>query len=377
MNIVKIILTIVLFTGFGACAPGRTPVPPGEIPTQQTVDRSDEEYGHQVFRALSDQFPLDQDDENIFRVRNIVEKLTQVRENDRSIWHVYILKDDNFKNAAATRGNFIFIWTGMLNTVQNDAQLATVLAHEIGHILAGHTQPSPQEAVNQMLSGLAGEIAAQVIYQQGGAIGALAGLGQLITSQAFQATLVNPESRRKELEADHIGLFLMAEAGYDPQEAVRFWELAEQDGSFGGSTTLAFLSTHPASKTRLQQLRALLPEASRRYQLAERGELEHSTYEYRTGSQPTREWVAPEGWVRGEEDLHEFASSPLPRSTSSGWRVVEDSSPVYQRPDFNSPKVGSLSRGDQLVVREEQRRWLRISAPLEGYTPSFHHTPLR
>jgi len=376
MLYIRLIIALFLSTSITSCSSSRAPIPPGEIPTQQQVDSTDEQYGQQVLGQLTDQFPLDQNDENIFRVRNIVEKLTQIRENDRSVWHVYVLKDDDFKNAAATRGNHIFIWTGMLNAVENDQQLATILAHEIAHILAGHTQPSPQEAVNDMLSDLAGSIAGEVLYQQGGTVGALAGLGQLLASQVLKATIVNPESQRKELEADHIGLFLMAEAEYDPREAIKFWQAAQRDSSFGGSSTLAFLSTHPASETRIEQLNQYLPQALERYNLAKSGKLKHSTYESRAQAQPTEQSVAPDKWTRGQEELKEFAASPVARRSSAQWEVIENNSPVYANPDFQSPKVGSLSTGQKLSVVEEQRRWLKIDHPLSGYTPSFHHTPL-
>ena len=134
----------------------------------------------------------------------------------------------------------------------------------MGHVLANHPKPHPGEETGRILAGVAGDVANQAIRLQGGAVGALAGLGELVARLALNALLVYPEQQEKEYEADHIGLFLMAEAGYDPEDAVRFWERVQNDPVFSG-LPVEFLSTHPSSEGRLEALKEHLLEARRRY----------------------------------------------------------------------------------------------------------------
>ncbi len=255
---------IIVLLCLAACA-SRARIAPGTVPEPPVTSQADEEYGQNVLNALVDHYPLSRDDDYINRSRDIVERLSRQITSKPVVWHVYVLQDDRLKNAAATRGNFIFIWTGMLKTVLNDAELATALAHEMGHVLAEHPKPSPAEETSRMITGVASSAAREVIYAQGGAVGALAGIGEMLAQMAFNALLVYPEQQRLELEADHIGLFLMADAGYNPEAAIAFWERVQDDPVFSG-LPLEFLSTHPSSSERLEALKRYLPEAKERFQ---------------------------------------------------------------------------------------------------------------
>ena len=137
-------LWLILILSFTACASGRVAVPTGHVPIQTTLSEEDIEYGANVHNQLSQQFKEDSSIENNKRVREIVQRLSDVTggADGGYPWHTYVFKDDNFKNAAATRGNYIFVWTGILNTTESNHQLATVLAHEIAHVLADHVTPT-------------------------------------------------------------------------------------------------------------------------------------------------------------------------------------------------------------------------------------------
>ena len=265
MKITHILSTLIIIFSLAACSNTRIPVPTGEIPSQGTVVGTEEQYGHKVFQQLAQKFPIDTDDNRILRVRAVVDRLTKVRNNDQNIWHVHLFKDDSFANAAATRGNYIFVWSGLVNTVDDDAELATILAHEIGHVLAGHTKPNPAEEVNKMLAQLAGSTAQRVMRSVGDPmVAGLATLGGLLARELIKAIAVNPNSQEVELEADELGLFVMAEAGYDPRKALTFWDRVKNDPRFGNSP-VQFLSSHPSSSERLEALKAVLPQAQARY----------------------------------------------------------------------------------------------------------------
>ena len=215
--------------------------------------------------ALTRTYPLSRDDNSINRVRDIVNDLADAAGAGDAPWNVYVLRGDSVVNAAATRGNFVFVWTGMLRTVKNDGELAAVLAHEMGHVLAHHTQPTPSEEASEIMASVGENVASQVVAVQG-PYGALSGIAGLLAKEAIKALIVNPESQRKEHEADQIGLFLMADAGYDPHNAIGLWTTMSQEGSGGAIPT--FLSSHPANDERIGELQQLLPSAMERYESA-------------------------------------------------------------------------------------------------------------
>ncbi len=263
--ICRLTLCTVIALAIAGCSTTRVRIPVGVVPDQGALSLEDEEYGREVLDSLTKQFQLERDDAPINRVRDIVDRLAEAAKVNFNPWHAYVFRDSNFKNAAATRGNFIFVWTGVLDSVKNDAELAGIIAHEMGHVLAGHTNPNAQEEAQEMIAGVAGSIANNVIYAQGGGWGLLAGLGEMLVRAAVEGLLTNPEQQRKELEADQIGLFLMADARYNPDELANFWERVRADPHFAGFP-VQFLSSHPSSDERIAQLNTILPEALLRYE---------------------------------------------------------------------------------------------------------------
>lgn len=248
------------------CAPLRPPVPAGVIPNPHPVTAEEEEYGHTVLSELSQQYQLDFNDTRLDMVNRVVDRLTKAAGVDKSPWHVYLFRDATVKNAAATRGNHVFIWSGMLDFAASEDELATVLAHELSHVLAGHTDPDPNEEVKNILI----QVGAAAV---GIAISAttrdpylgqnLGDLGSALTEQLGNGIFVNPYSQQMELEADEIGLMIMAKAHYDPQKALGFWSRMEQDPS--AAADLQFFSTHPPAQARLEKLKAALPLAEAYY----------------------------------------------------------------------------------------------------------------
>src|SRR5690606_34075433 len=129
-------------------------------------------------------------------------------------------------------------------------------------VLAGHVKRTPSEEAAQVMASLGGGIAGQLAYSQG-AVGIVASVTELLTRELVKATIVNPEQQRQELEADQVGLFLMARAGYDPQKAVDFWTDLNETGET--DSAIPILSSHPPSNKRLNQLDTILPDARAEY----------------------------------------------------------------------------------------------------------------
>lgn len=340
------------------CVPVRPIVAPGVVPEQAPILSSEERYGHEVFSRLSERYQLVRDDQQVNRVRDIVDKLTHAAKADHNPWHVYLFVDDNFKNAAATRGNFIFVWTGMLKAVQDDDELAVVLAHEIAHSLAGHTEPEPAEETGRILAGTAGGVAREVLAQRSGLPGLAIALSEVVVKEALEAMLVNPITQQKEYEADQIGMFLMADAGIDPEVVVRFWDRVKDDPAFAGMP-LAFLSSHPPPGDRAARLRRNLPLAHDRY----------------LRQVPT----SGEGAVQSEQKVPAKAPTDFApaRGREQVWLVIEPKTGVFKKPERDSEVLAYLDLGSTVVVENEGQSWLKIYKPLTGFVRKRDMAPSR
>lgn len=153
-------------------------------------------------------------------------------------------------------GGKIAVYTGILPATQDETGLAVVLGHEVAHAIANH----------------GGERMSQQLLVQLGATGLSVALSQQpaqtqqILLQAYGAGtnigFILPYSRSHELEADHIGLILMARAGYNPREAIPFWQRMSK---MGGERPPEFLSTHPEPERRIEDIKKELPEAMKYY----------------------------------------------------------------------------------------------------------------
>jgi Zn-dependent protease with chaperone function len=343
------------------------PIAPGEIPRGEYVTSEDEQYGQQVLSVLTRTYPLSRDDDAINRVRDIVNKLADAAGAGDAPWNVYVLRGDSVANAAATRGNFVFVWTGMLRTVQNDEELAAVLAHEIGHVLANHTQPTPSEEASEIMANIGGNVASQVVAVQG-PYGALSGIAGVLAQEAIKAFIVNPESQRKEFEADQIGLFLMADAGYDPQNAVSLWTTMSQQSSMGDIPS--FLSSHPPNQERIEELRQLLPSATERYQVAKN--LGPRPPKARPPQFEADTFVIDHEPASAKRSFTDKAParSPTPTDQLSNpieWRAREDGVTIFSSPNTRSEKVDSLSKNDPLTVGFLTSGWYEVITPTKGY----------
>jgi len=170
-------------------------------------------------------------------------------------WEFNLIQS-NEVNAWCMPGGKVAVYSGILAVTKDDAGLATVMGHEIGHAIARHS---------------AERISQQMTAQAGGVLVGVATSNKSASTQAFVNQLYGVSgnlallhySRSQESEADRLGLTFMAMAGYDPHAAVTFWQrMAAQSG---GGKTPELLSTHPADQTRINDIQAHLPEAMKYY----------------------------------------------------------------------------------------------------------------
>jgi len=204
----------------------------------------EQEYklGTQAYRQILDKarqqdllYP--DDSPSVRRVREVgrrIVKAAEIKPLQREInlqlegyrfdWEFNVIRSREI-NAFCLPGGKVAVYSMLLRVVANDDQLATVLSHEIAHALAHHSNE-------------------RITREESGRVGWLFGMAY---------------DREQESEADHIGLFLMTFAGYDPDETVAFWQRMQQ--AQRGGQPPEILSNHPSDQRRIQQLRRWVPQA--------------------------------------------------------------------------------------------------------------------
>lgn len=167
------------------------------------------------------------------------------------------LIDDPTMNAWCMPGGKVVFYTGILPICQDEAGVAVVMGHEVAHAVANHGGERMSQSLAVQLGGVGLQVAlsekpalTQNLFMQAFGVGSQVGMLKF--------------SRTHESEADEMGIYFAAMAGYDPANAPKFWE--RMKSMSGGQAPPEFLSTHPSHDTRIQQLNALLPKATEMYE---------------------------------------------------------------------------------------------------------------
>ncbi len=169
------------------------------------------------------------------------------------------LVEDEAVNAWCMPGGKVVFYTGILPITKDETGLAVVMGHEIAHAIANHGNERMSQGLLVQMGGMALSKAVEKKPQETQNLYMAAfGLGA-------QVGMLLPYSRKHESEADHLGLIFMAMAGYNPREAVDFWQrMADMKG---GAVPPEFLSTHPSDQSRINNLKKLLPKALEYYKV--------------------------------------------------------------------------------------------------------------
>jgi predicted Zn-dependent protease len=218
------------------------------------------------FEKYKQSTPVSSDPAKNAAVRRVAARLTPVIPMPGAQWE-FVVFDDPSPNAFALPGGKVGVNTGIFQVAENDAGLATVIGHEVAHVVANHGG----ERLSQGLVASGAGVALGIVLGQNDSLSDAQRAGLLAAYGAgATAGVILPFSRHQELEADRIGTIYMARAGYEPREAVAFWErFARYKESTGSGGKLPeFLSTHPLDSRRIDALRAFLPAADAEYRRA-------------------------------------------------------------------------------------------------------------
>jgi predicted Zn-dependent protease len=186
------------------------------------------------------------------KLRQIGARIAEASGESKFDWEFNVIEEDTL-NAFCLPGGKVFFYTGILKIMDNDDQIAAVMGHEVAHALARH---GGERMSMQMLGNAGGQILAVALnvpveYQ---------GLYAQAYGTVSQVGVMLPFSRKHESEADQIGVYLMLKAGYNPYEAIAFWQKMKK---MGGEKPPEFLSTHPADETRIKDIQAYITTLER------------------------------------------------------------------------------------------------------------------
>jgi predicted Zn-dependent protease len=216
------------------------------------------QLGLNAFDQMKTNTPISKDPVANDMVKRVGDRIKTVVNLNGAQWE-FVVFESKEANAFCLPGGKIGVYTGILPLVKDDAGLAVVLGHEIAHATLHH-------GAERMSRGIAMQVVGQGLGyavdtanpKWTAAFAQLYGIGSGVAVEL-------PHSRSSESEADKIGLFYMAKAGYDPEAAISFWERFAEYGKQAGGKPPKWLSTHPDEGTRIQNLKALMPEAKALY----------------------------------------------------------------------------------------------------------------
>ncbi|QYM80593.1 M48 family metallopeptidase [Horticoccus luteus] len=212
--------------------------------------------GAQSFQAIRQQEKVSTDAKMNERVKRVGERIAAAvgSEMPNAQWE-FVVFDSPEVNAFALPGGKVGVYSGLLKLATTDDELAIVMGHEIGHVVARHGAERMSEQMVIDGLGALGDAYAQNHYSPQTV--------QLFETAYGGATTVGrvlPHSRANESEADHMGVVFAAQAGYDPRAAITFWKKMSELKTTKPGLLDKFLSTHPADAQRIADLQALMPQ---------------------------------------------------------------------------------------------------------------------
>jgi len=220
----------------------------------------------QSYKQFIDSVPASKDNVNTDLVKKVGKNISTVVETylknngmeaeiSNFSWEFNLVKDTSV-NAFCMPGGKVVVFEGILPITQTEVGMAVVLGHEIAHAVAKHSsERMSQQMMVQYGASLTNSLLSNKSEATRSTLNTIYGIGT-------EYGVMLPYSRKHEYEADQLGLVFLAMAGYDPNEAITFWQRMAANS---GGAPIEFMSTHPSDANRIAKLKELLPEAMKYY----------------------------------------------------------------------------------------------------------------
>ena len=251
---VRSFLTFVIaFSACWLCSCRSVPIS-GRSQFLLTTESYENELGVDAYEEYKKEYPVSKNREYTQALDRCGNAIKSVAGQEDFAWEFTVL-DSEIKNAFCLPGGKVAVYSGIMDDMNNEAELAFVVAHEIGHAIARHGGEKMTRSIMQSV----GAVLVSSIFDNE-LIDAVYGTGT-------ELGVMLPYSRSNESEADAIGLILMARAGYDPSASYTFWKRFTNNGE-GSSKLETILSTHPCDSDRIAAMEANEPAAREEYEKA-------------------------------------------------------------------------------------------------------------
>ncbi len=247
---------LVLFTLFSVAACSTVPIT-GRRALSIIPDSEVSTLAVDQYQQMISQSKLSSNAQDVEMIRRVGQRVAAVSGRSDYRWEYNLIDEPKTVNAFCMPGGKVAFYTGILPITETETGVAVVMGHEVAHAIAKH---GAERMSQQLLVNLGGITLNEALSKKPEQTRAMAAAAFGIASNVG---FVLPYGRMQESESDRIGLIFMAKAGYDPREAVAFWQ---RMAKAGGGSQPEFLSTHPSHETRIQDLNKWMPEALREYE---------------------------------------------------------------------------------------------------------------
>ena len=227
-----IFFAVVVFLALNACTVKHRVIQPGEIPKINALNPGEAEYGQSLFEDVCEDNKLDSQNERHWQLVKVFDNLIQVAQADHLPWQIHLFKDQELADVRAVHGNYIFVWSGFLDIVENEDEIAGVLACEIAHVLARHTYPVQFTLWSDVffdVAELATSVAIMSLSQGMVSINGRGWMKWAYVELSDLDPLDREYSEADEREAAMIAMQILERSKYDPRAMLRFWQRVEQD----------------------------------------------------------------------------------------------------------------------------------------------------
>ena len=256
-----ILLAILFLLSANACTVKHANVTPGLIPKGKMITLQDEQYGQLLFTDLKKKNELCTEDRRYDQLVTVCNHLTQIAEVDHNPWKLHLFRNPDVIDVRAVHGNYIFVWSGLLDVAENEDEIAAMLSYEIAHALTRHTDPVKFTIWSEVFfetASLATSMA--VLYASQGTV-AITGSGWMKWLYMKAADLMPLEreySKEEEKEAAEVAYMILARSKYSPEAMVTFWKRIQENKDLRGK--LKRLNRDLPPEERVALLEELLPK---------------------------------------------------------------------------------------------------------------------
>ena len=228
------LLLVLFFLVINACTVKPDFVRSGIIPKLAAPNAEAEEFGNDLFQELCQDYALDSDSQKHDQLVDVFNQLTKAADVNHLPWHIYLFKASEIMDIRAVYGNYIFVWSGLLDAVENDEELAGLLAFELSHTLAYHTAPVDFTLASDVLFNVA-EFATSLglmVASQGVVVINGHGWMKFVYSEiADLDPLDRKYSEELERDAADIAFLIISRTQYSPHALLNFWKRVAEDES--------------------------------------------------------------------------------------------------------------------------------------------------